>query len=291
MAKVSNAPLHSVERPKIVTGIVGAEFVVTVKICAVELPHTLLAVTETVPPVAPAVAIMLVPVEVPVHPPGNDQVYDVAPLTAEIEKVSLAFAQTIAVPLIAPGVAGTEVVIFTAKVCAVEFPQVLLAVTDTVPLVELVVAIMLLVADVPVHPPGSDHVYEVAPLTEDTEKVSKPPLQTFVVPLIAPGVPGAVLTVNDPLLVTEVHGVVTTIFPVPLAPAGSGTVTWPEFIKVTGVAATPLMVTDVVPEVKLEPLMVIVDPLPLHALVGEKLVIVGAEQELVVVPLMTTLPM
>jgi hypothetical protein len=44
-----------------------------------------------------------------------------------------------------------------AKVLGAELPQVLLAVTDTVP-VEDDVAMMLLVVDVPVHPFGNDHV-------------------------------------------------------------------------------------------------------------------------------------
>ena len=44
-----------------------------------------------------------------------------------------------------------------AKVLGAELPQVLLAVTDTVP-VEPDVVIILVVADVPVHPFGRDHV-------------------------------------------------------------------------------------------------------------------------------------
>lgn len=45
--------------------------------------------------------------------------------------------------------------------------------------------------------------------------------------------------------------------------------------NVTGVADVPLIVT-VAPDVKLVPLIVMVDPLPEQALVGEKLVMVGA---------------
>ena len=116
-------------------------------------------------------------------------------------------------------------------------------------------------------------------------------LQTLVLPVIAPGVAGAVLTVKVEALVT-VHpaAVVTTILPVPVAPAGSGTVICPLFTKVTGVADTPLIVTVVVPDTKLDPLIVITEPLPLHALVGLKLVIVGAVHVGVVVPSISTFP-
>ena len=48
------------------------------------VPHVLVAVTEIVPPVAPAVVIIDVEVELPVHPDGNVQLYVVAPVTAVI---------------------------------------------------------------------------------------------------------------------------------------------------------------------------------------------------------------
>ena len=50
-------------------------------------PHALLAFTETVPPVDPAVVVMDVDVELPDQPEGNVHVYEVAPLTATIEYV------------------------------------------------------------------------------------------------------------------------------------------------------------------------------------------------------------
>ncbi len=53
-------------------------------VCAEELPHVPLADTLTIPPLAPAVALILVVVELPVQPLGSIHVYDVAPLTAEI---------------------------------------------------------------------------------------------------------------------------------------------------------------------------------------------------------------
>ena len=62
-----------------------------------------------------------------------------------------------AVPLIAPGVAGT---VFTTIACdeAAEVPHPLLAVTVTLPAVELAVAVIELVVDVPVQPLGKIHV-------------------------------------------------------------------------------------------------------------------------------------
>ena len=48
------------------------------------VPHELVAVTETVPPLTPVVAVIEVPVELPLHPEGNDQLYDVAFATEPI---------------------------------------------------------------------------------------------------------------------------------------------------------------------------------------------------------------
>ena len=57
-------------------------------------------------------------------------------------------------------VAGTAGVVFTviATVCAELVPQELPAVTVMFPLVVLDVAVILLVVEVPVHPPGKVHV-------------------------------------------------------------------------------------------------------------------------------------
>ena len=62
-------------------GVVGTD---TVNVRALLVPHELLAVTETVPPNAPAVADIDVEVELPIHPEGKDQVYEVAPETSDI---------------------------------------------------------------------------------------------------------------------------------------------------------------------------------------------------------------
>ena len=52
-------------------GFEGIAFTVTVKIFAVDEPHTLFAVTEMLPPAAPAGVVIEVVVDVPVQPPGN----------------------------------------------------------------------------------------------------------------------------------------------------------------------------------------------------------------------------
>ena len=74
MEKVSRFPVHSPLRPEIAPGVAGAVLIVTVYVCAAELPQLLFAVTDTVPPVDPVVAMILAVVDVPVHPPGSDHV-------------------------------------------------------------------------------------------------------------------------------------------------------------------------------------------------------------------------
>ena len=154
--KVSVLPPHTPLCPVIGPGVAGALLIVTARILAAELPHVPLAVTDTVPPVEFVVAMILVVVDVPAHPDGSDHVYEVAPFTGDIEKVSRPLPQRVVRPLITPGVAGV-VFTTTVKTCGAELPQ-LFAVTDTMPPVELVVAIILVVVEVPLHPDGSDHV-------------------------------------------------------------------------------------------------------------------------------------
>ena len=60
-------------------------------------------------------------------------------------------------PLIGPGV-GSAAEAVTASVLGAELPQELLAVTDTVPPLAPIVAIIVLVVDVPVQPFGRVHV-------------------------------------------------------------------------------------------------------------------------------------
>ena len=47
------------------------EMTLTLMVCDELLPHELFAMTETVPPLAPGVAVMDVVVEVPVQPDGR----------------------------------------------------------------------------------------------------------------------------------------------------------------------------------------------------------------------------
>ena len=58
--------------PLIVPGVAGAELTVMASVAGAELPHVLLAVTDTVPPPEPAVALIEFVVDVPVHVAGSD---------------------------------------------------------------------------------------------------------------------------------------------------------------------------------------------------------------------------
>ena len=67
-----------------VPGCAGAASGATTNVCAVDaVPQLLFAVTLIVPAVEPT-ELMLVVVDDPVQPFGNVQVYELAPLTAEI---------------------------------------------------------------------------------------------------------------------------------------------------------------------------------------------------------------
>ena len=60
--------------PAIADGCAGAEFTVTATDCGVLLPQPLLAVTIMVPLLVPAVVLMVLLVDVPLHPAGNAHV-------------------------------------------------------------------------------------------------------------------------------------------------------------------------------------------------------------------------
>lgn len=82
---VAVAPLQRLSGPVIDAGAAVVAVIVTVLVCATELPQPLLAVTETTPAPTPATAFILAVVEVPLQPDGRVHVYDVAPFTAVIE--------------------------------------------------------------------------------------------------------------------------------------------------------------------------------------------------------------
>jgi len=177
-------------------GAARPEPTVTDNVLAPDLPQALLAVTETVPPLAPTTVMIVLVVDVPDQPFGSVHVYDVAPLTAGTEKVSTLPILHPEDLLMVPGVAGA---LLTTVVndCAPDVPQLFVADTVITPPAEPVVAMIVLVVEVPVHPLGSVQIYEVAPLTGATVKVSKPPtLQIVARPLILPGIAGAAPTVT-----------------------------------------------------------------------------------------------
>ena len=60
---------------------------VTVNVCAGLVHPFALAKTEILPPADPTTVVIELVIEVPVHPLGNDQVYELAPLTGVIKYV------------------------------------------------------------------------------------------------------------------------------------------------------------------------------------------------------------
>ena len=190
--------------PRIAVGVAGTPPTLTASVCGPELPQAPFAVTDTVPALVPIADMIVLVVEVPVQPFGRVHVYDVAPLTAATEKVSgLPALQPADLLMIAAGVAGA-VFTTTASVCAGELIQPLEAFTVTLPLLVPAVAMIVSVVEVPVQPFGSVQIYEVAPLTGATMKVSKMPLHKVSVPLMAPGVGGAAAMVTTSVCAEEV---------------------------------------------------------------------------------------
>jgi len=100
-----------------------------------------------------ATAVIEVVVEVPDHPLGNVQVYEVAPLTPDIEYVFDVPLHTTLFPEIAPGCAVIEFTLIVA-LCALLTPHELTAETSIVPPETPTVSVMVFVEDVPVQPNG-----------------------------------------------------------------------------------------------------------------------------------------
>jgi hypothetical protein len=86
-----------------------------------------------------------------------------------MEYVCAVEAQTAEAPVMVPGVPGTDDDTVMLKLCTALLPQELLAFTVIVPLVEFVVVVIEFVVEVPVHPEGNVHVYDVAPETAAIE--------------------------------------------------------------------------------------------------------------------------
>jgi hypothetical protein len=104
--------------------------------------------------------------------------------------------QTRVLPLIelsAPSVGVTVM----ERICAEPVPQEFVAVTIKFPLFIFAVVLIIFVPEIPVHPEGVVHVYEVAPVTKVTLYVLEELSQILILPLIVPGEEGIVLTVTD----------------------------------------------------------------------------------------------
>ena len=77
-------PTHGAVGPAIRPGCVGIALALMKIVLGDETPQVDAAVTPTVPLVVDGMTVMLGPVLVPIHPPGNVQVYDTAPVTGVI---------------------------------------------------------------------------------------------------------------------------------------------------------------------------------------------------------------
>jgi hypothetical protein len=156
-------PSHLLAGWVIVPGVAGEVVGVMFPVVWAELLHPpLFAITVTTPTPVPIVtvadAVVLgVGIDHPV--PVTAQVYVVAPLTAEILNVLPELPEhKLDGWVIVPGVAGAVVGVMFPVVCAELLPQVLFAVTVTVPTPVPIVTVIELVVDAPAQPVGSVHV-------------------------------------------------------------------------------------------------------------------------------------
>jgi hypothetical protein len=95
-------------------------------------------------------------------------------------------AQTGVLPEIVPGCAGMTITV-TLFVLSGPDPHRLFAYTDIVPPDVPAVAFIEVVVELPVHPAGNVHVYDVAPVTAGMLYVFVVPEHTGVFPEIVPG--------------------------------------------------------------------------------------------------------
>jgi hypothetical protein len=154
--------------PVMVPGIAGVPgFTVTAMLPGELAPQLLSAVTVIFPfcPAAPVVTVIEVVPAPPVmdHPEGTVQVYVIALVTAAMLYICpVNPGHCAAVPVIAPGVAGTPGFTVTAKLAGELIPQPLPAVTVIFPFCPAapVVTVIEVVPAPPVtdHPVGTDHV-------------------------------------------------------------------------------------------------------------------------------------
>ena len=123
-------PWQKVVAPEAVIAADGPADTVTANACAALEPQLLTAATVIFPPAAPAVAVMLLVVLVPVHPEGSVHVYDVAPVTAGVVYVWLLPAHSEVEPEMDKGWEG---VVEQAAHSAILFADTLPAVENTPP--------------------------------------------------------------------------------------------------------------------------------------------------------------
>jgi hypothetical protein len=71
---VADVPVQTVSLPLMAPGVESGDSTVTGMLDTDVVPQPFEALTVTVPPVTPAVTVMEVVVEAPVHPPGRVQV-------------------------------------------------------------------------------------------------------------------------------------------------------------------------------------------------------------------------
>jgi hypothetical protein len=119
------------------------------------------AITLIVPPVAPGVTDITFEVLVPVHPDGNDHIYDLAPTTGGTEYCCVAAEQTTALPTIALGCVGV-ISNFTLKVSVFVFPQGVTANAEILPADDPAIVVIEFVELEPTQPEGKDQTYDVA---------------------------------------------------------------------------------------------------------------------------------